>query len=237
MIFTNNSEKIKNVYIESIIKRIFLLVSSFIIVLIPLWLLLHDAQYRTSVILTTVIFGSISGLLGILFSLKIIKQYYLAYQISIVEDDILVKTNKKEKKIDNNKIKKITKNKKGEIFLYYNKYNKEKISQYINDRDELITILNNKKSIEIEKNYEYIIFTLPFVFFGLYQLVRVFPNKYYYLITGIGFIITTTIYLIKSSLTNYKKISLYFNIIVYGFLIFLVSKTMLKLIVSFKYYT
>ena len=232
MNFTNNSEKLKNVYIESIKKRVFLLLSSFIVVLIPIWFILHDDQYRSSVILITLVIGSISGLLGILFSLKIIKKYYLSYQISIKENEIIITNNTKDKTIYNNKIKKIAENKNGEIIIYFDKNQKEIISKYLNDRAELLNILQNIKSIQLEKNYELLINILPFVFFGIYQLGRINPNKYYYLVTGIGFIITTTIYLIKSALTNYKKISMYINLIFYGYIVFLVSKYMVNLLLS-----
>ena len=219
---------------EITLRTLLIFLPSIVFVLLLIWIIQYNEPQRNQVIILTLVGAIISGGAGLILGLIKAKRNYLKYELLFNDEELSIQNEKNNENIKFSDINNITEDLYGNILLYSNYTKVLSIPKYISEREEILKKLRERfeitKEIKKKNTFSYIIKFLPYIFFIAYQVGRFFPNIYYYIITGILFVLSAIVSFLYTFKYYYKSKMFYINIIFYGFILYMVLKNVIHLI-------
>ena len=192
---------------------------STIFILLVLYFQMRESENALFIILITftvmIVVGTISSFMGY----KKAADEFNSYKIECNDHEILITSKTISKSIKFEKITKVFKDHKNNIYVVSNMLDKTKIQSYIANIEELENILSNVSPIEY-KNYKYnFLQFLPLIlFFGLRPISRLGSIELY-LIFAVIVLLAIIYSLIKSFLDQTKLKYKIFGILINGIMV------------------
>ncbi|WP_319476733.1 hypothetical protein [Marispirochaeta aestuarii] len=230
MIYKNELRRMKEARIKNAINYTCLIAISLIVVSIAIKTTIEDASLSLQVICLTVCAGVISGLLGLIYRQKIFKKKFLSYEVQLNENCCAVKSDKGEYKIELKRIKSFTVLKDGSMVLRNNLLKMEKLSPYIEKKEEIAEFLIDKGLNNNPNDITYYLQFFSLITYVALMLQRLFNSYIYYLIVGSLFVLSGIYTIVQIVLYGRKRVLQLPIIIFWSYLTYIVAKNIIKII-------
>ena len=229
MVYKNDQERLEEVKKDALKKILALYLFSLILASFSVFVAMEDLESFLFVFFMTAIGGGASLFFALFLARKRSIKEFSAYEISIDDEQIVIKNLNNELKIIKDKIAKITINSKNEITIC-TKFSHIKLSKYIASMDLLQRDLERIAAIETRDDVNKIFQYLPEIFFVGLLLIKFVPDVRLYLISAIGFVLTTILSTIHLFLTVEKKKQVIYSLVINSVLLAIVVKNIVDLI-------
>jgi hypothetical protein len=230
MVYKNDLSKLIEARNKNIFSYMGLVLISLFVVSISIKITLEDSSLRFLVIVLTVFLGLLSGILGVFYRQKIFKKKIESYEVQVDDNSITIIEKSYSQKLELKQIKFISVLKDGSLVIKKNFLKIIKLSPYLEKKDEIKEILENKGIDNKKQVMTYYLQFAPFVIYLALMLQRLFNNYLYYLIVGSLFVFTGIYTIIQIVIYGRKRIAQIPIIVFWGYLTYIVAKNLFKIV-------